>query len=138
MECNGWEMLIHRREGEGPHPAMDLFGNVSRPSQSLMFAPMVAGDRVVGILSAQSYEPEAHSQQDLDLLSAMASQAALAIANARLHEATQKTLAMRESLNHIAKAIGDTFDLRQISHIVYEEICHLVCPAPVKGRVLKN
>lgn len=117
---------IFRDEREDGPVGLNPFGDKTRRSKSLLLVPMIAGDTVVGLLSSQSYQCQAYTQEDVDLLAAMANQAALAIHNARMHESTQRALATRESLNHIAKVMGATFDLRQISQSVYEEICHLL------------
>jgi PAS domain S-box-containing protein len=117
---------IHRGADGGPEAGLTAFGDRRRLSRSILYVPMVAGDRVVGVLSAQSYEAGAYTQEDLDLLTAIGSQAALAVNNAQLHQAAQRGLAMRDSLNHIAKSMGSTLDLRNIAEIVHLEVCRLV------------
>ena len=41
------------------------FGDESRPSASLLFAPVCFGDEVCGLLSAQSYTPQRYQPADL-------------------------------------------------------------------------
>jgi PAS domain S-box-containing protein len=48
------------------------FGDVNRPSASLMLVPIHASGATVGFLSIQSYTPQAYSHDDLMLLQAMA------------------------------------------------------------------
>ncbi len=48
------------------------FGAVSRPSASLMFVPVRHGERVAGILSIQSYTPNAYDPDDLAMLQTLA------------------------------------------------------------------
>jgi PAS domain S-box-containing protein len=48
------------------------FGNTNRHAASMMFVPIHARGAVVGILSIQSYTPQAYSQEDLKLLQTLA------------------------------------------------------------------
>ncbi|HYY54816.1 MAG TPA: GAF domain-containing protein [Candidatus Dormibacteraeota bacterium] len=60
------------------------FGNEARPSLSAVHVPMRAGERVVGVLSAQRYVERGYREADVALLEALASHAAAAIENAQL------------------------------------------------------
>ena len=55
-------------------------------TQSLIAVPMTYRDRVLGVLSVQSYTANAFSESHVNMLMTFASQAAIAIANARLVE----------------------------------------------------
>ncbi len=57
---------------------------------SIVAVPMVSGSRIVGMLSAQSYQYNAYDEKDLQLLSTLANQATVAIQNARLFAETQQ------------------------------------------------
>lgn len=48
------------------------FGNTSRPSASLMYVPIRRGANVIGILSIQSYSPDAYNENALRLLQSLA------------------------------------------------------------------
>lgn len=61
-------------------------GDTSKPSASLLFAPLVVGSRVIGAVSAQSYNPNTYTGEHLALLTGVAHQAAITIQNARLYE----------------------------------------------------
>lgn len=61
-------------------PAPDL-----TPAESMLAVPMVIGQRVVGVISAQSSARGAYSDYDLDLLATIGMQTAVAIENARLY-----------------------------------------------------
>ena len=63
------------------------------PSQCWLGVPMMIGDRVIGVISVQSVEkPNLYNEHDRDLLSTIASQAAITIENARLFKETQDAL----------------------------------------------
>jgi diguanylate cyclase (GGDEF)-like protein len=56
---------------------------------SFLGVPMVYDGRVVGVLSVQSTEPHAFNRHDQGLLQAMATQTAIALENAKLHQLAQ-------------------------------------------------
>lgn len=61
-------------------------------SNSWLGVPMMVGDRIIGVLAVASYTPNAFSADDELLLSSIASQAAVAVENARLYEKTRRQL----------------------------------------------
>ncbi|MBT9152922.1 MAG: Phytochrome-like protein cph2 [Firmicutes bacterium] len=62
------------------------FGNVQRSTASVMMAPIALQAQVLGVLSVQSYGHNSYTEDDLLLLSAIASQAAIAVHNTQLYE----------------------------------------------------
>ena len=80
--------------GEGLTP----FGEVSRPSASLMFVPVRHGDRVAGILSIQSYTPRAYDSGDLAVLQTLADHCGSALERLRIEAA------LRESREQLQRA----------------------------------
>jgi signal transduction histidine kinase len=61
------------------------FGSAQQ-SQSLLLVPLIFEQRVLGAMSAQSYEAHAYSEQDVRLFTTLASQTAVAIRNAELYQ----------------------------------------------------
>jgi PAS domain S-box-containing protein len=69
------------------------------PSQSWLGVPMLIGDRVLGLISVQSvHTPNVYDAHHRDILTTIASQAAIAIENARLFQETQKSEAELRAL----------------------------------------
>lgn len=66
-----------------------------KPSRSYVGAPMTVGGRVVGVLSMQSYEPNAYTQEQIRLLETIANVAGVAIENSRLFEQAQADIEQR-------------------------------------------
>lgn len=65
--------------------------------RSILSVPMRLGDKVIGMLSTQSYLPNAYIPEDIHLLEMLASYAAIALDNARLFGEVQK-LAITDAL----------------------------------------
>lgn len=66
-----------------------IIGEKGTP-HSIVVVPMVSGGHVIGALSAQSYQLNAYTENDQQILSTLANQATVAIQNARLLSETQK------------------------------------------------
>ena len=57
---------------------------------STLAVPIVQGGKTTGMLSAQSYQPNAYTEEDLQILSTLANQAGVSIQNGRLFAETQR------------------------------------------------
>jgi len=77
-----------------PVPVIRIGG---QPSRSFVGVPLILRDHVIGVISMQSYQPNAYSPQQIHLLELVAVQAAIAIANAQLYEQVQR-LAVTDEL----------------------------------------
>ncbi len=73
------------------------------PPRSALFLPLISGDRTLGIVAAQSRQPDHFSEQDLRRLTILANQAAAAIANAQLYAEERTRAAHLELVSHIAR-----------------------------------
>ncbi|MCF6277435.1 MAG: GAF domain-containing protein, partial [Anaerolineales bacterium] len=70
-----------------------FFNNPDLPTtHSEMALPMVVGEDVIGILDIQSEETGAFSTDDIEVLTILADQVAIAIENTRLYEQSQQAL----------------------------------------------
>jgi len=88
--------------------------------QSGLYMPLKVGDTVIGVISVESDEPNAFTEQDERLLATLANQTAIAFENARLYQSIQQELlerkrveaALRMSETHyreLADSITDIF-----------------------------
>ncbi|MGE5073914.1 MAG: GAF domain-containing protein, partial [Anaerolineae bacterium] len=57
---------------------------------STLAVPIILGGKAIGMLSAQSYQENAYSEEDLQILSTLANQAGVSIQNGRLFGETQR------------------------------------------------
>jgi signal transduction histidine kinase len=59
---------------------------------SLLYAPMMVKEKVIGLITVQSYEKNAYTQHHLDILKTLASYTSAALYNAQSFETLQNTL----------------------------------------------
>jgi len=77
-----------------------FFNNPDLPqTRSELALPLRVGGEIIGALDAQSTEPNAFLQEDINILSTLADQVSIAIQNAQQFEATRKALNESEILS---------------------------------------
>jgi GAF domain-containing protein/HAMP domain-containing protein len=99
--------IVGYATGRGePRIALDVgkdavfFDNPDLPyTRSEMALPLKIGDRVIGALDVQSMEQSAFTDEDVELLSTLADQVAIAIENTRLFSETRLSLAELQTLH---------------------------------------
>ena len=84
-------------------PAVETGGN--EKCAVLLSAPILHGDKVLGVLQAQSYRLDAYDWGDVDLVMLIARQAGTAIANARLFGAERHERLEAEAAAEIARVV---------------------------------
>ncbi len=103
----GQEGIVGNVSGSGsPRIALDTgkdavyFNNPDLPeTHSEMALPLFrAGQQIIGVLDVQSMQVNAFGQDDIQILTTLADQVSIAIANTRLYEETQKALIESETL----------------------------------------
>ncbi len=91
--------------------------------KSWLGVPLILGEKVLGVIGMQDYEIEgAYGVGHLHFLSATASQAAFAIANARLYESARRRTEELTTLNDISRAVTSTLDLDEVLRLVMQKI----------------
>jgi signal transduction histidine kinase len=93
------------------------FGRPDKHATAVMFVPLSLGDRVIGVMSAQSYASNVYTPRQLELLTSIGRIAAVAINNARLFAREKEVLRSREEFvslvahelkNPLAALLGHT------------------------------
>jgi GAF domain-containing protein/nitrogen-specific signal transduction histidine kinase len=85
---SGQPLLLHGAETVENSGSV-IYGKPDTPL-SILAVPMTLSGRTVGMLSAQSYQPNVYTEDDLQILSTLANQAAVAIQNSRLFNETER------------------------------------------------
>jgi len=87
-------------------------------ARSELCVPLRVGGKVIGVLNAESQEPEAFDEADQQLLSTLADQAALAIQNARLFSDLSRRLQELTRLQEVSAAVVGELDLERLLDLV--------------------
>jgi PAS domain S-box-containing protein len=89
-------------------------------------APMIVGDRVVGTLSVDKFEPDVYNEELAELATAFAAQAAMAIENARLLETERAAREQAETLRAAAESLGSTLGVTEVFDLILTELRKVV------------
>ncbi|MCI0394657.1 MAG: GAF domain-containing protein [Chloroflexi bacterium] len=104
--------LILRETPQATLPDLIPFGNKSRPSASLMFVPIRNGPQVNGVLTIQSYTPNAYTNKDLETLQALADHVGGALDRIRIETELRAQKQLFENLVAVARATAEEPGLR--------------------------
>ncbi|MDQ2691103.1 MAG: GAF domain-containing protein, partial [Chloroflexota bacterium] len=94
----------------------------ARP-QCWLGVPLLLGDRVLGLISVQHLQQaNVYNEHHRDILTTIASQAAIAIENARLFEETQLRADETARLNKLVTKVAETLDMQKNLQTIADEI----------------
>ena len=105
------------------------------PVRAYMGVPLRVGQEIVGTLEVASLSPATYTQADLEFLTLIAREVALALHNARLFSETRRRLQELRSLAGIARAVGGVRQVEELIARILENIRPLLT-AEVAGFLL--
>jgi GAF domain-containing protein len=124
------ESILHRteRDSRAWYELPDHAEFLGRVQPSYLGVPMIAGDRVLGMIAVYDWEREcAYDEQDLQVLSTIASQAAIALDNARLYydviQALEHRVEALSALNEVGQTLtsGIRLEENEILELIYQQ-----------------
>jgi PAS domain S-box-containing protein len=123
----GW-VAAHKASLNVPDVAKDprYVGEV-KGTRSEIAVPMLSGEKVIGVLDAQSPKVNAFNDDDVRVLSSVAAQAAVAMERARLYSAEHRRLQESSTLLAIAQALSSTLELTEVLKLMAcstAQACH--------------
>ncbi len=110
--------LLVRDMERDPLPCAPIFMGKPRMSRSWLGVPMLLGERVVGVLVAASYQPDVYTEEHQEILLHVASQAAVAIENARLYQETQRRVRELDALQRVSLELVSSLDMSAVLRLV--------------------
>ncbi len=118
------------REGEelGGFFTPDAVGGEGR-TESYMGVPILVGERVLGVVTVQSYQQHAYDEGSLRLLSTLAASMGVALENARLFEETTRLLGETQQraaelavINSVQQGLARRLDFQGIIDLVGDKL----------------
>lgn len=98
----------------------------TKPPASWLGAPMMAGERVLGIISVQSYRPHAWDEQDELLLTTIADQVSVGLENVRLLEEARTRADELAVLNTLGRALTGRLSVEQVLNEAFQGTARLL------------
>jgi PAS domain S-box-containing protein len=94
--------------------------------RSELCVPLVARGKVIGVLNIESTVPNAYSERDENLLSALANSAAIALENARLYKSELARREQAEILRSATASLSTALELPALYEIILNSVEKLV------------
>lgn len=94
--------------------------------RSELAVPLTVKGQLIGVLNAESQQVDAYTPEDLSLLTAFASQAAIAIENARLYQESRRQVQELTSLYETALELGGALDIDLLLQRLYAQVQKLL------------
>ena len=114
---DGSEMaLVYQRVTAGRAP--EVFGR----TRSFLAAPLVLKDQTIGMLSVAHEEAAFYTEDHARLLAAFATQAAIAVENARLYEQVQARGQELQTLLNVSRNVASTLELGPLLQTIIEQL----------------
>ena len=99
---------------------------VNLDTRGWLGVPMIVGERVIGYIFLDKYEPDYYVQRDADTVFALAQQAAIAVENARLFEAEQQRRQMADTLMDVGRTVASSLERDKVMDRLLEQIGRVV------------
>ncbi len=104
-------------------------GSVARPPASMIYLPLIAQERVLGVLSTQSFQKNAYTQQHLSLLANLAAYTTIALDNAnayavineREHQVRERAAEL-VTINRITQALSAQLDRDSLIQLIGNQV----------------
>ncbi len=97
--------------------------SIDQIAKSWLGVPMFAGEKIIGILAVQSFSEESvYDEHDLDLLTAVATQTAIALENARLFAQVQERARRERILREITTRVKSSADVDTVMRTAALEV----------------
>jgi PAS domain S-box-containing protein len=94
--------------------------------RSFLGIPLISKDKIIGLITLDSYQIAHFTDQDADLGLAIANHASIAIENARLFEVEQRRRKQAEILRKATEALTTTIELEKLFEIIFDSLAELV------------
>ncbi len=93
----------------------------------VLLIPLVVKDRLIGWLGlGRKRSDQPYNDEDLELLSTLADQAAVAVENAQLFAERQRRINELATLNHVGRALSASLQVDELLDLVYRQTMQMV------------
>ncbi len=101
-------------------------------TESYLGVPILFNDKILGVVSIQSYQKDAYNENDVRLLSTLSTNMGVTLQNAKLFEETKRLLSETEQrsaelsvINSVQDGLAKELDIQGIYNLVGERLCSL-------------
>jgi len=107
----------------------------SEPTRSILSVPLLAQQKIIGVISIQSREADMFSSEDQIFAETLASEAAVAFENARLFDEIRRRLTELEALSQVSDSLSSVIDVQSLMESILVGARNAI-PGAEKGAIL--
>ncbi len=122
-------IIVQNIERDGLPDGAVILGEVPL---SLVMIPLIVQQEIVGVLSVQSYQPDAYTDDDIALLEIMAGAIATVVQNAQLYDETRTRLTALEALHLADLRLTNLHDPAAIAELALQTVLDLFSPTEAR------
>ncbi|MBN1565948.1 MAG: GAF domain-containing protein [Anaerolineae bacterium] len=100
--------------------------------RSVLMMPLITQDELVGVISVQSYKPNAYAPEDVDMLNTIAGTVATAVRNARLYDQTVERFAALGTLHQLSMELATVQEPGEIAQRVTRAALNLLKASAIR------
>ncbi len=98
-----------------------------KPGKAWMGMPLIARDRVLGVINVSSFDPDTvYTEEQVQLFRAIADQAAAILDKARLYQLMERRARQLEALNEVGSVITSSLELDVVLHLIMQKAIELL------------
>jgi len=128
----GWvaehgQPVISNRVKEDPRFSLELEEKIEFLINSIICVPLLRRGRLLGVVSAlNKMNGKEFNQEDLEILSSLADQIAIALDNSYLYRRAKKKTLEMETLLEVEKSLSSTLNLNQLLELILDSLHKVV------------
>jgi len=113
--------LVLNCEKDKVYETMGAIKRANKEPHSWVGVPLIAEGKAIGVISVQQFDEEDYfSEEDIKLLSIIATNIASAVRNARLYEEMKNQIEKAKTLEEIGRKITSSLDIKSIVNQIVE------------------
>jgi PAS domain S-box-containing protein len=122
-------LIVQNSDVEGLPKGVIVQNEIPR---SLLMMPLITQDELVGVISVQSYESNAYTPDDVEMLDTIAGAVATAVRNARLYDQTVERFAALGTLHQMGLELATAQEPGEIAQRVTQAALNLLKSSAVR------
>lgn len=107
-------------------PRWEPFSQAESQAHAVLGAPILAGDELLGVLLVFHHQPAAFRDEHLELLTTIARQVGLALANAERYQQAQRRLAELAALQQVGQVINRRLEMQPLLEEVVRQVAEVL------------
>lgn len=127
----GWvarykEPVIINNPSDDPRIDLEIEKQIGVPIRSLLTVPLIGKGQMIGVIEAINCESDSFTPEDLDLLTGLSNQMAVAVDNANLYRTVKREALEKDLLYEIGMKLSGSLSLGEVLEEIMNSVAQVV------------